>query len=171
MFLTLVLLLFYNRELKKDAVVDESWFSDPPFCEEQKVCIHAVSPTVLVEVHWSNISYDQPIINYDGCLKWPLILDLNIFISAICLSPVTETIGAPNAGAESFPDGTHRWVDVRDVAYAHILAFEVPSASGRYCLVGRSAHASQVIKILHELYPSHQFPNEQVLFSLSILSV
>ena len=29
----------FNRELKKDAVVDESWFSDPSFCEEQKVCM------------------------------------------------------------------------------------------------------------------------------------
>ncbi|CDP18887.1 unnamed protein product [Coffea canephora] len=29
-----------NRELKKDVVVDESWFSDPLYCEEKKVCYH-----------------------------------------------------------------------------------------------------------------------------------
>ena len=29
-----------NRELKEDVVVDESWFSDPSYCEEQKVCYH-----------------------------------------------------------------------------------------------------------------------------------
>nr|XP_027109060.1 cinnamoyl-CoA reductase 1-like [Coffea arabica] len=40
---------------------------------------------------------------------------------------------------------TLRWVDVGDVAYALIIAFEIPSASGRYCLVERSAHAPQAV--------------------------
>ena len=31
-----------NRELKEDVVVDESWFSDPSYCEEQKVHILSV---------------------------------------------------------------------------------------------------------------------------------
>ncbi|CDP21654.1 unnamed protein product, partial [Coffea canephora] len=62
-----------------------------------------------------------------------------------------------NAGAGAFPNVTLGWVDVRDVAHAHILAFEIPSASGRYCLVERSAHASEVIKILRGHYPTHKF--------------
>ena len=52
---------------------------------------------------------------------------------------------------------TLRWVDVGDVAYALIIAFEIPSASGRYCLVERSAHAPQVIKILRGHYPTYKF--------------
>ncbi|GLT66318.1 hypothetical protein SLA2020_386880 [Shorea laevis] len=46
-----------------------------------------------------------------------------------------------------------RFVDVRDVAFAHILAFEVPSATGRYCIVERTAENSKVLKILDKLYP------------------
>ncbi|KAK4411088.1 Cinnamoyl-CoA reductase 1 [Sesamum angolense] len=57
-------------------------------------------------------------------------------------------------GKELFSDGVYRYVDVRDVALAHILAFENPSASGRYCLVGRVTHSSEVRAILTESFPS-----------------
>ncbi|KAF9598284.1 hypothetical protein IFM89_026551 [Coptis chinensis] len=52
------------------------------------------------------------------------------------------------------------WVDVKDVANAHILAFEVPSAHGRYCIVGKYAHCSEIVKILRELYPQIQHPEK-----------
>ncbi|CAI9764983.1 unnamed protein product [Fraxinus pennsylvanica] len=57
-------------------------------------------------------------------------------------------------GKETFSDGIYRYVDVRDVAYAHILAFENPSASGRYCLVEKVTYSSEALKILNRLYPS-----------------
>ncbi|XP_071910167.1 cinnamoyl-CoA reductase CAD2-like [Coffea arabica] len=57
-------------------------------------------------------------------------------------------------GAETFPNSSMGWVDVKDVANAHILAFENPSASGRYCLVERVVHYCEVVKILREIYPS-----------------
>ncbi|KAI9117818.1 hypothetical protein K1719_011233 [Acacia pycnantha] len=43
-----------------------------------------------------------------------------------------------------------------DIANAHIQAFEIPSASGRYNLVERVAHYSEHVKILHELFPTLQ---------------
>ncbi|XP_071931742.1 phenylacetaldehyde reductase-like isoform X3 [Coffea arabica] len=41
----------FNRELKKDAVVDESWFSDPRFCEEQKFW-YVLSKTLAEDAAW-----------------------------------------------------------------------------------------------------------------------
>ena len=55
-------------------------------------------------------------------------------------------------------DGSYRFVDVRDVAYGHIQAFEISSASGRYCLVGRVAYSSEAFEILHKLYPAISVP-------------
>uniref|UniRef100_A0A2N9EEV4 cysteine dioxygenase n=1 Tax=Fagus sylvatica TaxID=28930 RepID=A0A2N9EEV4_FAGSY len=55
---------------------------------------------------------------------------------------------------QTFPDGIYRFVDVRDVANAHIQAYEIPAASGRYCLVKKVTHYYEAFKILHELYPS-----------------
>ncbi|CAL5381872.1 unnamed protein product [Camellia sinensis] len=63
-------------------------------------------------------------------------------------------------GAKSFLNASYRWVDVRDVANAHIQAFEIPSASGRYCVVNRVAHFSEVVKILRELYPALDIPEK-----------
>uniref|UniRef100_A0A7N2LCR8 3-beta hydroxysteroid dehydrogenase/isomerase domain-containing protein n=1 Tax=Quercus lobata TaxID=97700 RepID=A0A7N2LCR8_QUELO len=47
-----------------------------------------------------------------------------------------------------------------DVANAHIQAFETPSASGRYCLVGRVTPHSEILKILGELFPA-LFPTQK----------
>ena len=52
------------------------------------------------------------------------------------------------------------WVNVKDVANAHIQAYEIPSASGRYCLVERIAHYAEIVKILRELYPDIQLPEK-----------
>lgn len=56
--------------------------------------------------------------------------------------------------------GVYRFVDVRDVAYAHIQAFENPSASGRYCLVGSVTYSSEALEILHKLYPALSLPDK-----------
>lgn len=50
------------------------------------------------------------------------------------------------------------WVHVKDVAIAHILALEIPSAHGRYCLVESVAPGSEIVKILRELYPNTKLP-------------
>ncbi|GJZ08641.1 tetraketide alpha-pyrone reductase 1-like protein [Tanacetum coccineum] len=57
-------------------------------------------------------------------------------------------------GQEVFADGIYRLVDVRDVAIAHILAFENPEANGRYCVVGNVLHSSEIMKIVNKLYPA-----------------
>lgn len=65
-----------------------------------------------------------------------------------------------DAGAQTFLNTTFGWVNVKDVANAHIQAFEVPSANGRYCLVERVAHYSEVVNLLRELYPAFQLPEK-----------
>lgn len=65
-----------------------------------------------------------------------------------------------DAGARTFPNASFGWINVKDVANAHIQAFEIPSASGRYCLVERVAHFSEVVRILQELYPGLQLPEK-----------
>ena len=49
---------------------------------------------------------------------------------------------------------------MKDVANAHIQAFEIPSASGRYSMVETVAHCSEVVKILREIYPTLQLPEK-----------
>ena len=65
-----------------------------------------------------------------------------------------------NAGAQTYPNATLGWVNVKDVANAHIQAFEVPSANGRYCLVERVLHYSEIVNTVHELYPTFELPEK-----------
>ncbi|CAK9152214.1 unnamed protein product, partial [Ilex paraguariensis] len=52
------------------------------------------------------------------------------------------------------------YVDVRDVAYAHVQALEIASAKGRYCLVETVTHSSETQKILHKLFPTLNLPKK-----------
>ncbi|KAI3757781.1 hypothetical protein L6452_05324 [Arctium lappa] len=69
--------------------------------------------------------------------------------------PMTPNLSLTNRSRKELsPDGIYRLVDVRDVANAHILAFENPEANGRYCMVGAVTCYSEIMKILDELYPA-----------------
>ena len=67
--------------------------------------------------------------------------------------------GLFDAGVK-IPCETYRWVDVRDVAKAHIQAFENPTACGRYCLIERVVNHFGIFKILRMLYPDLNPPEE-----------
>ena len=49
---------------------------------------------------------------------------------------------------------------MKDVAEAHILAFETPSANGRYLLNESVNHVSEAVKLLRELYPNLKLPSK-----------
>lgn len=63
-------------------------------------------------------------------------------------------------GSTTFPNSLLRSVNVKDVATAHILAYEIPSANGRYCLVESVNHFSDVVAIIRRLYPSLHLPDK-----------
>jgi hypothetical protein len=57
---------------------------------------------------------------------------------------IEELFDFLNAGIP-FPNKAFGWVDVKDVAHAHVNAYEIASASGRYCLADRVVHYSEII--------------------------
>ncbi|XP_024187340.1 phenylacetaldehyde reductase [Rosa chinensis] len=133
--------------LTSNVVVDETWFSDPLLCQELKEW-YFLSKTLAEEAAWKfakengidmvtiNPAYVmgpplQPTLN----LSVEMVLDLKKDINGVAIANYTST-------------------DVRDVASAHIQAFEVPSASGRYCLVANVTPIHEALKILKELHPS-----------------
>ncbi|KAM7264978.1 hypothetical protein ACFE04_002661 [Oxalis oulophora] len=146
---------FSRKPLTPDVVVDETWFSDPSFCEETKKW-YMVSKTLAEEAAWKfckDNGIDLVTIN-PGYVIGPLLQPtLNLSVSTI-FKLVTGEYEILMKENKSFSGGDYRFVDVRDVANAHIQAFEVPSASGRYCLVGITTYMSEAVKILRQLYPS-----------------
>lgn len=65
-----------------------------------------------------------------------------------------------NSGAKTYPNFVIGWVNVKDVAMAHVKAYEIPSANGRYCLIDEVAHYTDILKILRDLYPTLPLPDK-----------
>ncbi|GMI94642.1 hypothetical protein like AT1G51410 [Hibiscus trionum] len=136
-----------------DVVVDENWFTDPDFCKGSKLW-YTLSKTMAEDSAWKfskEKGIDMVAIN-PAMVIGPL-LQPTLNTSAAAILSIIK-------GAPTFPNASFGWINVKDVANAHIQAFEIPSASGRYCLVERVAHYSEIVKILRDLYPSLQLPEK-----------
>ncbi|CAK7330921.1 unnamed protein product [Dovyalis caffra] len=145
--------VYNGKSLAPDVIVDETWFSDPDFCEKLKFW-YMLSKTLAEEAAWKftkENGIDMVSLN-PGLVVGPLLQPT--------LNTSAESVLNLINGAKSYPNTTYRWVDVRDVANAHIYALENPSAVGRYCLVGTVIHSSEVVKILSKLYPDLTLPEQ-----------
>lgn len=130
-----------------EVVVDETWWSLPDFCREMKMW-YVLSKTLAEDAAWKfakDKGIDLVVIN-PAMVVGPLLQPTLNTSAAAILNLVN--------GADTYPNSTFGWVDVRDVANAHILGFENPSASGRHCMVERVQHYSEIVKILRNLYPA-----------------
>jgi cinnamoyl-CoA reductase len=58
------------------------------------------------------------------------------------------------------------FVDVKDVALAHILAYEQPEAQGRYILSEGVYHHKDMVQLLHKMYPEYLVPTQYVSTAL-----
>ncbi|KAG5537029.1 hypothetical protein RHGRI_024464 [Rhododendron griersonianum] len=150
---SMVSVAFNNRPRNPDVVIDETWFSDPVYCEESKLFYH-LSKTLAEDAAWKfarENGIDLVTIN-PGTVFGPLLQPTLNLSSEAALNLI-----------KNGPDGAvNRYVDVRDVALAHILAYEVSSASGRYCLVGTVTNSSEAVNILRKLYPALKLPERLV---------
>ncbi|XP_075645804.1 phenylacetaldehyde reductase-like [Castanea sativa] len=120
---------FNKKPLTLDVVIDETWFSDPVACEESKQW-YMLAKTLAEEGAWTSAKengIDLVTIN-PGFVIGPLIQPT--------LTPSIEAFLAIINGTQVVSNGIFKFVDVRDVANAHIQAFEILAASGRHCLVG-----------------------------------
>ncbi|KAJ0038521.1 hypothetical protein Pint_23936 [Pistacia integerrima] len=149
---SLASIVFNGKPLTPDVVVDETWFSDPAFCKESKYWYH-LSKTLAEEAAWRFAKEN----GIDLITLHPELVIGPLLQSSLNFS--VEVILNLFNGAQSYPS-PYRLVDVRDVAYAHIQALEVPTASGRYLLVGRVTQLSEVLKVLHQHCPTFTLPEK-----------
>ncbi|KAK3035176.1 hypothetical protein RJ639_034564 [Escallonia herrerae] len=141
-----------GRPLTPEVVIDESWSTDPDFCKDLKLW-YVVSKTLAEAAAWKFVKengIDMVALN-PGMVIGPLLQPTLNTSAAEILSLI---------GAQTYPNLSYGWVNVKDVAYAHIQAFETPAASGRYLLNESVAHFAEVTEILRKLYPDFQLPEK-----------
>ncbi|WVZ00584.1 hypothetical protein V8G54_026653, partial [Vigna mungo] len=146
---------FNDRPKNPDVVVDETWYSDPEYCYILLIWYN-LSKTLAEDAAWKFVKEN----NIDMVTMNPAL------VVGPLLQPVLNTSSAAVLklinGSPTFNNVTLGFVDVRDVALAHVLAYESASANRRYLLVDRVAHYSDIVKILRDLYPSLQLPEKCV---------
>ncbi|KNA11910.1 hypothetical protein SOVF_130820 [Spinacia oleracea] len=146
--------LYNGKPRAPEVVVDESWFSDPELCTESPMMWYTRSKILAEDAAWKFVKengIDMITIN-PGMVIGPMLQPrLNTSVA-----PILNLIN----GSETYPNATFGWVHVKDVATAHILAFEVPAASGRYILVENVVPCFEIVGILQELYPSLKLPDK-----------
>ncbi|KAI0529445.1 cinnamoyl-CoA reductase 1 [Dendrobium catenatum] len=144
---------FNERPRNPDVIVDETWFSNPDFCKENKAW-YVLSKTLAEEAAWKFAKeHAIDIVTINPAMVIGALLQPTLNTSSEAILKLIN-------GSSTFPNVTFGWVDVKDVSEAHILAYENPSASGRYCLVERVLHYSQLVKLIKDLYPSIQVPEK-----------
>ncbi|KAF3961903.1 hypothetical protein CMV_013527 [Castanea mollissima] len=122
---------------------------------------------VVVTCSVAAVSYNKKARTPDVAVDETWFSDPDVCKEAKQWYMLSKTLAEENAwkfakekGAQTFPNVTFGWVDVKDVANAHFQAYEIPTASGRYCLVERVIHHTEVLRVLRELYPSLQLPEK-----------
>ncbi|TKY67824.1 Cinnamoyl-CoA reductase 1 [Spatholobus suberectus] len=145
--------LYNGKPRTPEVVVDETWFSDPNIVRELERW-YAFSKTSAEDAARKFLNeYDIKLVVINPGMSIGPLLQPELNGSS---STILNLIN----GSQTFPNNSFGWINVKDVANAHIQAYEIASASGRYCLVERVAHFSELAKILRDIYPTLQVPEK-----------
>ncbi|KAG6787870.1 hypothetical protein POTOM_003915 [Populus tomentosa] len=156
--------VYMDPNRSPDVVVDESCWSDLEFCKSTKNW-YCYGKTLAEQVAW-----------YVAKKKG---VDLVVVNPVMVLGPLLQpTVNASighilkylTGSAKTYANSVQAYVHVRDVALAHVLVFETPSASGRYICAERMLHRGEVVEILAKFFPEYPIPtNDGGLCGFSML--
>jgi nucleoside-diphosphate-sugar epimerase len=139
----------YTPKWTPGVVIDESFWSDPDYCRERKLWYN-LSKTLAEKAAWDFVKEKG--------------LDMVVINPSLVIGPVLQA--SKNTSSETileFLDGTTKTfanralgiVGVKDVAMAHILAYESAHANGRYICSGPVLHNADIVALLKKLYPMY----------------
>ncbi|TVU27754.1 hypothetical protein EJB05_19254, partial [Eragrostis curvula] len=132
-----------------DAVLDETCWSDYEFCKktDNLYCCAKMMAEITATEEAAKRGLQLSVVV--PCMTMgPMLQQTLNFSSNHVARYLTGT-------KTSYPNAVAAYVDVRDVARAHVLAYERPAARGRYLCIGAVLHRAQFIGILRELFPQY----------------
>jgi cinnamoyl-CoA reductase len=146
--------VYMDPNRSPDAVVDESCWSDLEFCKNTKNW-YCYGKAVAEQAAWEMAKEKG--------------VDLTVVCPVLVLGPILQpTINASiihilkylNGSAKTYANSIQAYVHVKDVALAHILVYEAPSASGRYLCAESVLHRGEVVEILAKFFPEYPIPTK-----------
>nr|CAK18781.2 cinnamoyl CoA reductase [Leucaena leucocephala] len=137
-----------------DEVVDESCWSNLEYCKNTKNW-YCYGKAVAEQAAWDEAKARG--------------VDLVVVNPVLVLGPLLQsTINASTihilkylaGSAKTLCNATQAYVHVKDVALAHVLVYETPSASGRYLCSESSLHRGELVEILAKYFPEYPIPTK-----------
>jgi cinnamoyl-CoA reductase len=89
------------------------------------------------------------------------VMVLGPLLQPIVNASILHILKYLTGSAKTYANSVQAYVhDIRDVALAHMLVFETPSASGRYICAERMLHRGEVVEILAKFFPEYPIPTK-----------
>ncbi|RWR75461.1 cinnamoyl-CoA reductase [Cinnamomum micranthum f. kanehirae] len=146
--------VYMDPNRSPDVVVDESCWSDLEFCKNTKNW-YCYGKAVAEQAAWE-AARDRGV---DLVVVTPVLV-LGPFLQPTVNASIVHILKYLTGSAKTYANSIQAYVHVKDVAMAHILVFENPSASGRYLCAERVLHRGDVVQILSKLFPEYPIPTK-----------
>ncbi|KAF0933432.1 hypothetical protein E2562_018534 [Oryza meyeriana var. granulata] len=186
-----------NPNRSPDAVLDETCWSDYEYCKQTDVSTITLlcpSESNNVVAAYTNNEFDQPgnfMQNLYCCAKMMAEitateeadkrgLEVAVVVPSMTMGPMLQqTLNFSSnhvtrylMGTKwSYPNAVAAYVDVRDVARAHILVYERPDARGRYLCIGTVLHRAHLLQMLKDLFPQYPVTAKYATIILPVESI
>ncbi|KAA8540542.1 hypothetical protein F0562_024539 [Nyssa sinensis] len=143
-----------NRDPAK--VVDESCWSDLDFCKNTKNW-YCYAKTVAEQAAWEEAEekgVELVVVNP--------VLVLGPLMQPTVNASIIHILKYLNGSVKTYANSVQAYVHVKDVALAHLLVYETPSASGRYLCAEPEGmlHRGEVVEILAKFFPEYPIPTK-----------
>ncbi|XP_038905284.1 cinnamoyl-CoA reductase 1-like [Benincasa hispida] len=149
--------VYMNPNRSPDTVVDESCWSDLEFCKNTKNW-YCYAKTKAEQAAWEvakERGVDLVAVSYTH---------LDVYKRQILQEGVNASVvhimKYLTGSAKTYVNAVQGYVDVKDVAKAHVLVYETPSASGRYICVESMLHRGDLVDILANFFPQYPLPTK-----------
>ncbi|KAL3375023.1 hypothetical protein AABB24_006495 [Solanum stoloniferum] len=146
--------VYMDPNRSPDKVVDETCWSDLDFCKNTKNW-YCYGKTVAEKTAWDEArekGVDLVVINP--------VLVLGPLLQPTVNASVLHILKYLTGSAKTYANSIQAYVHVKDVALAHILLYEAPSASGRYICAESVLHRGDVVEILAKFFPEYPIPTK-----------
>ncbi|KAA8541988.1 hypothetical protein F0562_023140 [Nyssa sinensis] len=146
--------VYMDPNRSPDAVVDESCWSDLEFCKNTKNW-YCYGKAVAEQAAWE-VAKEKEV---DLVAVNPVLV-LGPLLQSTVNASIIHILKYLTGSAKTYANSVQAYVDVKDVASAHILVYETPSASGRYLCAESVLHRGEVVEILVKFFPEYPIPTK-----------
>ncbi|GJN38004.1 hypothetical protein PR202_gb27010 [Eleusine coracana subsp. coracana] len=136
--------------------LDENCWSDLEFCKQTKN-LYCYAKTVAEKTAMEEASKR-------GIQLLVVVPSLTIgeMLQPTLTLSVSLVVASYMKGKKKYPNAVAAYVDVQDVARAHVLVYENLAASGRYLCIGDVLHRSEFLQMIRELFPQYPITTKYV---------